>query len=138
MATAKRPRTDDLNEDKEEVEEVLTTSTSKNGAHLSFRPVLKEMHMHDPQQSKVGHCPTSWFFMRRVLKIQNCGPYAKNEYSSGLASWMMHAILDVPNPDPAAPGTKTSPAKPAIQGRIGAIGRPSACASTLSSTSSGW
>lgn len=105
MATAKRPRTDDHNEDKEEVEEVLTTSTSKNGAYLSFRPVLKEMRMHDPEQSTVGHCPTSWFFMLRNLKFTNHGPYMKNKYNAGLASWMMHAILDVPNPDPAAPGT---------------------------------
>ena len=105
MATAKRSRIDDPNEDKEEAEEVLTTSTSKNGAHLSFRPVLKEMHMHDPQQSTVGHCPTSWLFMLRSLKLTNHGPYLKNKYSAGLASWMMHAILDVPNPDPTAPGT---------------------------------
>ena len=75
--------------------------------YTSFQPVNKNVRFYDPQKSRyesgaVSRCTTvcTWFSMVRVLKAPRTG-YG----TSQLSSWMAHAMLDVPHPDPEAPGT---------------------------------
>lgn len=81
--------------DKMSVDELKDLDAMFN-KYTSFQPSNKNMRVDRVRHDKRG----SWFAMVRVLEKPSIG-----HGTSQLASWMTHAMLDVPHPDPEAPGT---------------------------------